>query len=81
MQETACTTRYVETSPGKFVADTACEKVPVSYCTRDNCRMVPGPQECHDKVGSITTGVGSHREFILIKRKTVVDSGYGFPSL
>ena len=49
-QETACTTRYVETSPGKFVADTACEKVPVSYCTRDNCRMVPGPQECHDKV-------------------------------
>ena len=50
MQETACTTRYVETSPGKFVADTACEKVPVSYCTRDNCRMVPGPQECHDKV-------------------------------
>ena len=75
MQETACTTRYVETSPGKFVADTACEKVPVSYCTRDNCRMVPGPQECHDKVGP------SHREFILIKRKTVVDSGYGFPSL
>ena len=30
--ETSCTTRYVEKTPGKFVADTACEKLPVELC-------------------------------------------------
>ena len=49
-QETSCTTRYVEKSPGKFLGDTSCEKVPVKYCTTESCQMVPGPQECHDKV-------------------------------
>ena len=49
-QETACTTQYVERSPGQHVGDTRCENIPVNYCTRENCRMVPGPQECHDKV-------------------------------
>lgn len=49
-QETACTTQYVERSPGQHVGDTRCEDIPVNYCTRENCRMVPGPQKCHDKV-------------------------------
>ena len=30
--ETSCTTRYVEKIPGKFVADTSCEKLPVELC-------------------------------------------------
>ena len=30
--ETSCTTRYVEKTPGKFVADTTCEKLPVEFC-------------------------------------------------
>ena len=30
--ETSCTTRYVEKTPGKFVADTSCEKHPVELC-------------------------------------------------
>jgi len=49
-RETACTTQYVERAPGQHVGDTRCEHIPVNYCTRENCRMVPGPQECHDKV-------------------------------
>ena len=49
--ETGCTTRYVEKSPGKFVQDTACQRFPVTRCADTSCRMVPGPQECHEKVG------------------------------
>ena len=30
--ETSCTTRYLEKTPGKFVEDTACEKLPVELC-------------------------------------------------
>merc|ERR1712183_314950 len=30
--ESSCTTRYVEKQPGKFVGDTACEKLPVEIC-------------------------------------------------
>ena len=30
--ETSCTTRYLEKTPGKFVADTACEKLPIELC-------------------------------------------------
>ena len=30
--ETACTTKYVEKRPGKFVGDTKCEKLPVELC-------------------------------------------------
>ena len=57
--ETSCTTRYVEKSPGKFVGDTACENVPVNYCTSQSCSMVPGAQECHDKT---VTSVVDHPE-------------------
>jgi len=47
--ESSCTTRYVEKSPGKFVADTSCEKLPVELCGQ-GCRMEPGQEDCHDKV-------------------------------
>ena len=49
-QETSCTTRYVETSPGKHLGDTACERIPVRLCADVSCEMEPGPQECHNKV-------------------------------
>ena len=42
--------RYLEKSPGQFVADTACEKLPVKLCGDVTCQIVPGPEECHDKV-------------------------------
>ena len=34
--ETSCTTKYVEKSPGKFVGDTSCEKLPVEFCGQGN---------------------------------------------
>ena len=48
--ESACTTKYVEKTPGKFVGDTACEKLPINLCGDVSCRMVPGAEECHNKV-------------------------------
>ena len=30
--ESSCSTKYVEKQPGKFVGDTACEKLPVEIC-------------------------------------------------
>ena len=30
--ESSCTTRYKEKSPGKFVGDTSCEKLPIELC-------------------------------------------------
>ena len=30
--------RYVQKSPGKFVADTSCEKLPKELCGRGGCR-------------------------------------------
>ena len=47
--ESACTTKYREKSPGKFVADTRCEKLPTKLCGA-GCSYQEGPQECHDKV-------------------------------
>merc|ERR1712106_812063 len=46
--ESACITKYVEKSPGKFVADTNCEKLPTELCGA-GCTYEEGPQECHDK--------------------------------
>jgi len=46
--ESSCTTRYVEKQPGKFVGDTACEKLPVEICGA-GCVTEEGPEECHDK--------------------------------
>jgi len=47
--ESACTTKYVEKQPGKFVGDTSCEKLPVEICGA-GCTFEEGPEECHDKV-------------------------------
>jgi len=46
--ESSCTTRYVEKSPGKFVGDTKCEKLPVEICGQ-GCTTQEGPEECHNK--------------------------------
>jgi len=46
--ESACTTKYVEQSPGKFVGDTKCEKLPIEICGA-GCTSEEGPEECHDK--------------------------------
>ena len=47
--ETSCNTRYVEASPGKFVGETECEKLPVKVCGA-GCTYEEGAEECHDKV-------------------------------
>ena len=47
--ESSCTTKYREKSPGKFVADTSCEKLPTELCGA-GCSYQEGPEECHDKV-------------------------------
>ncbi len=46
--ESACSTRYIEKRPGKFVGDTKCEKLPVEICGR-GCLTNEGAEECHDK--------------------------------
>merc|ERR1712168_792141 len=50
--ESACTTKYVEKTPGKFVGDTSCEKLPVNLCGDMSCKMVPGEEECHNKTSA-----------------------------
>jgi len=47
--ESSCTTKYVEKKPGKYVADTKCEKLPVEICGA-GCVFAEGEQECHEKV-------------------------------
>merc|ERR1712012_107751 len=47
--ESSCSTRYIEKQPGKFVGDTACEKLPVEICGA-GCVTEEGEEECHDKV-------------------------------
>ena len=46
--ESACTTKYIEKQPGKFVGDTKCEKLPIEICGA-GCTTTEGPEECHDK--------------------------------
>ena len=47
--ETSCSTRYVEASPGSYVAETQCEKLPVKMCGA-GCVFKEGGEECHDKL-------------------------------
>merc|ERR1711936_712216 len=47
--ESSCTTKYVEKQPGKFVGDTACEKLPVEICGA-GCVSEELEEECHEKV-------------------------------
>ena len=42
--ETSCTTRYVEKTPGKFVADTSCEKLPIELCGEGETDLVSSCQ-------------------------------------
>ena len=46
--ESACSTRYIEKQPGKFVGDTRCEKLPIEICGA-GCTTTEGDEECHDK--------------------------------
>ena len=46
--ESSCNTKYVEKSPGSFVGDTKCEKLPTKLCGA-GCSFEEGPEECHDK--------------------------------
>ena len=46
--ESSCTTKYIEDSPGKFVGDTKCEKLPIEICGA-GCTFEEGPEECHNK--------------------------------
>ena len=50
--ETYCSTKYVPKEPGskELIADTKCERSQTTICAPVNCAMVPGPQECHEKV-------------------------------
>merc|ERR1712113_1228808 len=47
--DSSCTTKYIEKQPGKFVGDTACEKLPVEICGA-GCTYEEGDEECHEKV-------------------------------
>ena len=47
--ESACSTRYIEKQPGKFVGDTKCEKQPIEICGA-GCVVEEAPEECHDKL-------------------------------
>ena len=47
--ESSCNTRYLETKPGKYQADTECEKLPIRLCGQ-GCEYKEQEKECHDKV-------------------------------
>ena len=61
MYESSCSTKYVEsdTNKGKFLADTACEKLPIEICGA-GCTYEDGEEECHDKV--VTTVISVPEE-------------------
>ena len=46
--ETSCSTRRVELSPGKFIGDTKCTKIPVEICG-EGCVTKEGAEECHEE--------------------------------
>ena len=49
--ESECNTTFVETSAYKDdLPNTWCKKVPRKICAPDNCRMVPGPEQCNKKM-------------------------------
>ena len=49
--ESECNTTFAETSPNKEdLPNTWCKKVPRKICAPDNCRMVPGPEQCNQKM-------------------------------
>jgi len=49
--ESECNTTFVVTSPNKEdLPNTWCKKVPRKICAPDNCKMVPGPEQCNQKM-------------------------------
>ena len=49
--ESECNTTVVDAGPNaQDKANTWCKKVPKKICAPDNCKMVPGPEECHEKI-------------------------------
>ena len=49
--ESECNTTFIETSPKKEdLPNTWCKKVPRKICAPDNCKMVPGPEQCNQKM-------------------------------
>ena len=46
--ETSCSTRRVELSPGKYIGDTKCTKIPVEICGA-GCETQEGTEECHEE--------------------------------
>ena len=61
MYESSCSTKYVEseTNKGKFLADTACEKLPIEICGA-GCTYEDGEEECHVK--TVTTVISVPEE-------------------
>ena len=60
--ESSCSTKYVEKLPGKYVGETACQKLPVQICGA-GCEYQEGAEECNEKV--ITTVVEVPEEVCL----------------
>ena len=49
--ESECNTTFVEQSAYQDdLPNTWCKKVPRKICAPDNCRMVPGPEQCNKKM-------------------------------
>ena len=71
MYESSCRTKYVQSAEkeDKFLADTACEKLPVEICGA-GCSYVDGEEECHNKV--VTTVVNVPEARLLICRETPI---------
>ena len=47
--ETSCATKYSEESPGKFLGNTRCERLPLKLCGA-GCVFEEGDKECRDEV-------------------------------
>ena len=49
--ESECNTTFVSTGKGEIDRpNTWCKKVPKKICAPDNCKMVPGKEQCNEKM-------------------------------
>ena len=49
--ESECNTTFVATGKGEIDRpNTWCKKVPKKICAPDNCKMVPGKEQCNEKM-------------------------------